>query len=257
MDDQVESAGDTGIGSDSAIVEVYLLGWDPVTFHGGGKNGLARVYMSVHALWSARRSARMCAEREANLVAEGTHRLDPGHRADAINAVVSSVMFLEGFVNELFSDAADKPGGSPRTRGLTDRALEQMRELWKGGAVPSDRISIIRKYQLALLCAGKSTFDLGRGPLQDVAALIELRNTLMHFNSESANTVDLQKSFVRVMDRAGENQQPVGPPRFPNKVLGAGIAQWACDSASHLVDEWQERLGLEHDYRSELEQYPV
>ncbi|MCV7388366.1 hypothetical protein [Mycolicibacterium porcinum] len=233
------------------------MGWDAVSFNGGAKTAFARVYMAVHSLWSARRSARMCGERETALVEEGTPRLDPGHRADAINAVVSSVMFLEGFVNELFSDVADKPRGTPRTRGLSETAREQMRELWKGGAVPSDRISIIHKYQLALLCAGKRTFDPGRAPLQDVVALIQLRNYLIHYNSESPNTVELQKAFVGVIQRAGENRQPVGPPLFPNKVLGAGCANWACDSAASFVDEWQERLGLDHDYRSELDVYPV
>ncbi|MBF9328236.1 hypothetical protein [Mycobacteroides chelonae] len=253
----VAGAAGGGVSVMSAEIEVYLLGWDAASFNGGAKTAFARVYMAVHSLWSAQRSAQMCSEREAALVAEGTPRLDPGHRADAINAVVSAAMFIEGFVNELFSDAADKPHGTPRTRGLSDTAREQMRELWKGGAVPSDRISVIHKYQLALLCAGKRTFDPGCAPLQDVTTLIQLRNYLIHYNSESPNTVDLQKVFIGVMQRAGENRQPVGPPLFPNKVLGAGCANWACDTAARFVIEWQERLGLEHDYRSELESYPV
>lgn len=232
--DAVDASGGVVV-TGSAEVEVYLLGWDAVSFNGGGAKGAyARVYMAVHSLWSAKRSAQMCSEREDALVAQGTARLDPAHRADAINAVVSAVMFLEGFVNELFSDAADKSHGTPRTRGLSETAREQMRELWKGGAVPSDRISVIHKYQLALLCAGKRSFDPGCSPLQDVAALIQLRNYLIHYNSESPNTVDLQKVFIGVMQRAGENRQSVGPPLFPNKVLGAGCASWACDTAGAL-----------------------
>ncbi|NQE67595.1 hypothetical protein NG2371_02048 [Nocardia gamkensis] len=195
----------------------------------------------------------MCDERESELVAAGEINVDLGHRADAINAVLSSVAFLEAFVNETFSDAAEPGGSNYRTDGLSTAAVEQMAQFWTGGAVPVERgMPVLRKYQLALLCAGQPPFDTGSGPAQAVGVLIELRNALVHFMPKTQDVASAHKLEKDLKPRITPNRQAIGAPWYPNSALAAGCAQWACQTAMELVNEWQSRMGLVYDYRKSL-----
>ncbi|WP_431949832.1 hypothetical protein [Nocardia lijiangensis] len=212
-----------------------------------------RNYMAVQHMWSALRSARMCEEREAELVAAGERNVDLGHRADAISAVLSAVAFLEAFVNETFSDAAESEGGTFRTAGLSPAVVTQMGQFWTGGAVPIERgLPVIRKYQLALLCAGQPLLDTGSGPAQAVNVLIDLRNALVHFMPQTQDIETAHKLENGLRPRITPNKQAIGAPWYPNSALAAGCARWACTAAMELADEWQQRMGLVYDYRKEL-----
>ncbi|MFC8385857.1 hypothetical protein [Nocardia sp. NPDC057272] len=212
-----------------------------------------RNYLAVQHLWSALRSARMCDERESELVAAGEINVDLGHRADAINAVLSAVAFLEAFVNETFSDAAEPDGSNYRTDGLSTAVVEQMAQFWTGGAVPVERgMPVLRKYQLALLCAGKPPLDTGSGPGQAVGVLIELRNALVHFMPKTQDVASAHKLEKDLKPRITPNRQTIGAPWYPNSALAAGCARWACETAMELVDEWQKRMGLVYDYQKSL-----
>lgn len=217
-----------------------------------------RNYLAVQHLWSAQRSARMCDERETELVAAGEINVDLGHRADAINAVLSAVAFLEAFVNETFSDAAEPGGSKYRTDGLSVDAVAQMAQFWTGGAVPVERgMPVLRKYQLALLCAGASPLDTGSGPAQAVGVLIELRNALVHFMPKTQDVASAHKLEKDLRPRITPNRQAIGAPWYPNSALASGCARWACEVAMGLVDEWQKRMGLVYDYRNSLHDMPT
>ncbi|MEV0059389.1 hypothetical protein [Nocardia sp. NPDC050718] len=212
-----------------------------------------RNYMSVAHLWSALRSARCCDEREQELVAAGIKNIDMGHRSDAINSVLSAVAFLEGFVNETLADSVQAPMVSYRTEGLDLSALERMREFWVTGVIPLERkMSVVQKFQLVLVCAGKPTLEAGRSPLQAVNALIELRNELVHFKPVTQDIEESHRMWKLLQARITPNRQSIGSPWYPNSALAAGCASWACESAMELVDDWQARLGLVHDYRDTL-----
>ncbi|MBF6479889.1 hypothetical protein [Nocardia cyriacigeorgica] len=217
-----------------------------------------RNYLAVQHLWSALRAARMCDERESELVATGDVNVDLGHRADAINAVLSAVAFLEAFVNETFSDAAEPGGSKYRTDGLSAAAIDQMAQFWTGGAVPVERgMPVLRKYQLALLCARKSPLDIGCGPAQAVGVLIELRNALVHFMPKTQDVASAHKLERDLRPRITPNRQLIGAPWYPNSALAAGCARWAGETAMGIVDEWQKRMGLVYDYRTNLDHLPA
>jgi hypothetical protein len=80
-----------------------------------------RDYMAVHHLWAAQRWARMCDEAESKLVADGNNEMDFGHRSLAVAAIMSSVAFLEAFINEFYADAASPGAVTYRTEGLSER----------------------------------------------------------------------------------------------------------------------------------------
>lgn len=68
-----------------------------------------RGYFSTQHLWSAEHSTRLAAELEAAHTGEA--RFSIRHRSYVLGAVGEAVAFLEAFINELFQDAQDDPGG--------------------------------------------------------------------------------------------------------------------------------------------------
>jgi hypothetical protein len=199
------------------------------------------------------RAARQCDEREQELVSSGRLNIDLAHRADAVSAILSAVAFLEAFVNETFSDAADSPVGTYRTEGLDTATIDRMRQFWSGGVVTIERsITVLQKYQLALVCADMPQLEAGHEPAQSVTALVALRNALVHFMPETQGDDSVHRLEKVLKGRLTPNRQGIGP-LYPNGVLAAGGASWACSAAMNLVIEWQQLLGLAYDFRTTLD----
>lgn len=209
-----------------------------------------RDYLASQHLWTARREAWLCRKREDQLLTDGT--LDRRHRAHAVTTVLSSVAFLEAFINASWQDAADKKPGTHTafTEGIPDDALATMRELWIGRDGAERMLSLQSKFQVALTCAGRERLDDGAEPLQSAGLLIELRNVLTHFKPQW-HWSDGEAKFVRKLKgvlQSRENRQPVGNPWFPNKALGAGCADWACKTSIDFARAWHDRIGLTSDF---------
>ena len=179
-------------------------------------------------------------------------------------AVLSAVAFLEAIVNEVWQDAADSGPGQHRFHGdrIPENALATMRELWNGKENAERAMSTLSKFQIALVCAGHDRMDRGTEPYQSVDVLIDLRNALGHFKPQwwhddgtgTANYI----AALRDKLKGRENRQPIGNPWYPNKVLGAGCADWACDSAIAFARDWYGRMGLtEFDGRYVMPSEPV
>ncbi|WP_082950119.1 MULTISPECIES: hypothetical protein [unclassified Mycobacterium] len=171
-----------------------------------------------------------------------------------MTTVLSSVAFLEAVANEVWQDAADsKPGEhTPYTEGIPEKALATMRELWNGKENAERMLSILSKFQVALVCGGHTRMDKGAEPFQSADVLIGLRNTLVHFKPRwwHDDNSGEGKFFTSLRDKlAGrENRQPPTQPWFPNRVLGAGCADWACESVIAFAREWHGRMGLAFDF---------
>jgi hypothetical protein len=103
------------------------------------------------------------------------------HRAYVVGAILTSVASLEARINEFYLDATDNLLGSILDVG--QQAL--LAELWK--PLDEKKVPILQKYQIALTAIGRGKFDTSRGPYQDVALLIGLRNMLVHFKPEWDN----------------------------------------------------------------------
>lgn len=211
-----------------------------------------RDYMAGQHLWNARYEAWLCREREDKILTKAG--VDRPHRSHAMAAVLSAVAFLEAMVNEIWQDAADSQPGqrTSHTQGISDPALTIMRELWTGKEHAERAMSTLSKYQLALVCAGQDRIIKGKEPYQSVDVLIDLRNELGHFKPRwwHGDGTDEARYLASLRDKlAGrENRQPIGNPWYPHKVLGAGCADWACNSAIDFTREWHSRIGLTYDF---------
>ncbi|UXA05704.1 hypothetical protein KXD96_22790 [Mycobacterium sp. SMC-2] len=205
-----------------------------------------RDYLASQHLWTARREAWLCRIRENELVAQGNGNFDPKRHSHAVTAVLSAVAFLEGLVNSSWQDAADQKS-TVYTQGIPQAALTRMRELWPD----YEMRSMLDKFQFGLELVGQQCMPKDRDPYRSVRVLIQVRNALVHFKPHDRR-VDTDEKFERQLKSKitthRENQQPIGRPWFPNKALGAGTAEWACESSMAFAREWHTLMGLTYDF---------
>lgn len=218
----------------------------------------SRQYFSSQHLWSSYDSARRCAALEAELLGVAHYTVE--HRTLAMNAVMSAVAFLEGLANEAFQDAADKDSGqhvSPRIEPLSAADVARLSEFWGASKQGEKYVSVLDKFQMALLLCERERFAKGENPYQDAHYLVELRNDLTHARPVSQeHGVPDKKRQDGIATRFADNQLMVEAtqnPWYPDKCLGAGCAQWAADSARKLAEAWCDRLGLEPYFIQEAE----
>ena len=169
------------------------------------------------------------------------------HRAYVVGAILTSVASVEARINEFYIDATDNLLGS--ILDVSQQAL--LAELWK--PLDEKKVSILQKYQIALAAIGRGKFDTSRGPYQNVALLIGLRNMLVHFKPEWDSN---QKKHGKIeKDLQGRFElNPFWPKDnsifFPFKCLSYGCASWAIRSSMDFILEF---FGLiELDPRTDL-----
>jgi hypothetical protein len=211
-----------------------------------------RHYVAGQHLWSARHHARLCKELES----ENTDKtaFDIQHRAYAVGAVLSAVVFLEALVNETFQDAAD--GQPSRIVPLDHHCIALMGEFWNASEAGGRYVGILDKYQMALLFADRPRLDPGAGPYQDAKLLIAIRNRLIHFRPASKSEETKEELQLKGKFAPNALMASMGNPWFPDKCLGAGCAQWSWKTSLALTDEWTSRLGIPRPYQADNDSWP-
>jgi hypothetical protein len=173
------------------------------------------------------------------------------HSSYVLGTVLSSVAFLEALINELFIDAVHDHGAGPAQQIPTE-VKERLKEAWQRSI---ETLSILTKYQAALLLAGKPSFDPGVRPYQPVKILVQLRNRLTHFvpetrwADEGPSTFEGRLLAQRFALHPRYERSP-GNPVFPDKCLSHGCAQWAFSSAQSYADDFCARMEIEPNYHS-------
>jgi hypothetical protein len=220
----------------------------------GSLSVASRHYIAGQHLWSARHYARLCAELETERT--GKTAFDIQHRAYAVNAVLSAVVFLEALVNETFQDAAD--GQASRIAPLDPRCVALMAEFWNASEAGSRYVGVLDKFQMALLFADRPRLDPGAAPYQDAKLLIGIRNRLVHFRPAWQSVGEETKEEAQVKGKFDPNALMAGTGNlwFPDKCLGAGCARWSWTTSLALADEWAKRLGIPRPYRSDNDSWP-
>jgi hypothetical protein len=218
----------------------------------------SRHYFASEHLWNARHLARLCQEREDELVAQNAYEPDMEQRSLCVSSVLASVAFLEALVNEVWQDAADTLADEDNRRlaGLSRSEVARLRELWKSEGVERN-LSILDKYSVALVAADKPALDKGREPFGSVLVAVRLRNALVHFKPELQWHDEEHKLEQALRGKFPENPLPIaGRPWYPHKALGAGCAQWAWEKCRDFANEWWQQMGLQRDFLADFESWP-
>jgi hypothetical protein len=209
--------------------------------------------LSISHLSAAALFAQQCREIEAS--ADTTPIDSPQrrqHNAYAVSSVIVSAAFLEATINEIFSDCSDEH--------ITDRiaslpSMSLMGRLWEKGVPRTASYSILEKYEIALELNGKSAFNAGTNPYQDVKLLVELRNALIHYEPETiVSHSGYEAPKLHKFEKRFAGKFPVNPltglgnPFYPDKLLGSGCAKWAVSSAVAFTDDFFQKLGITPAY---------
>ena len=178
------------------------------------------------------------------------------HEAFILNAVLSTVAFLESTVNELYADAADDAYFFADDEH--EALLKTIGEKWRNEK-NFDRAPLITRYQKILEIAGKAPFDEGDQAFANVRQLIEIRNHLMHYKREwvvigEGNAAGSAESTGNRFERALKKKFALNPfaggnqPFFPDKCLGHGCAEWAILNSVIFTDAFFRKLDLPVPY---------
>jgi hypothetical protein len=205
-------------------------------------------YHIMAAAFFARQSAQL--EREYRSRESISTEAFSQHRAYVTGSIFSAVSFLEGQINEVFTDAADDRRDF--IHNLGDRIF-LLAEMWNLDVPRTAGYPILKKYEIALALAQKEPLDRGALSYSDAKLLIRLRNALIHY--EPLSSTSSAKSS-QSEEQKFRGKFPINPltgsktPFFPERCLGHGCAKWAVESSVTFVDQFCSKLGIEPVFNS-------
>jgi len=167
-------------------------------------------------------------------------------------SIFATIAFLEATINEFFVDAGEKYSENRIDTGTKVLLAE------KWDAISKDRrVSMMKKFDIALELAKKPKFDHGKQPTLDIALVVQLRNGLIHYYPEWLNdeisdvpSSITQKEFINKLRKKFSINPLVNDssPFFPKKCLSFGCAQWVINSSLAYSDEFFARIGVQPSY---------
>ena len=177
-------------------------------------------------LWLIADEARARAERFAN---EHT----PGDFGQGLVLVVFASAAAEAYINEatyLVKEDSDLYPDTAHYRRLVDFAAEMTKAV-------ADKVAIEQKYLLASRLLGHP-FSKDEKPFQDLVALIDARNFLVHLTPAPSGLVgNLEQLGIASNRRTFRNQlgedEPVGSQ--VDTLSSPKVAKWACDAAASII----------------------
>lgn len=165
---------------------------------------------------------------------------------EALTAVLFSVVALESFINELVDLASgigdDEDPPEPRFLALAD-VMEEI-----------DHASLASKFLMAKWFLSGKSYDKSKAPYQDFAALIKVRNGLVHLKAEQywpGESGLLVSSMGEAVLRSLESRRLIEPsppanPGWLNRISTPAVARWACNTTAAMVHSILDTLADHH-----------
>lgn len=208
------------------------------------KSGLFQFHLD-----SAIRFARACAkiESEEKHLEWPQPRWDEA-RSNALAAVLLAAASLESSVNEFYQQAVDNDKNA--LKSLSPTQIKLLAELWS----EIEKLSPVRKYQVALVAMGHEPMDKGQEPYRSADGLMRLRNALVHFRPEWDDDLKDHRSLEQRLSQlfpvsALADRAKGKMVWFPHKCLGAGCAEWAVESAVQFSQKFVNTLDIRERLR--------
>jgi hypothetical protein len=152
---------------------------------------------------------------------------------NATASIFCTAAGLEAYANEVFED---------RSKHFPQLSGRVVGEVWR---MAEDRSSL-DKLSLALGLLDRPDFEKGGKPYQDAAALIRLRNALMHFKPEwddaAENHTKLASKLMYLFD--GSPFFPEGETLFPRRWATHSCTAWAISSTIATMRDFEQRAGI-------------
>ncbi|SCX57623.1 hypothetical protein [Nitrosospira sp. Nsp1] len=205
-----------------------------------------RVNLAWHHLFAASRAVGHVRqiEKEYESVPYGPFWEEIFHRS--LSIVTLTVASLEGLANELyFENSAIEPTLNPAAAEVVARVI--------------DRESIITKFDLVLALRSGKRMPRDTGVVQNVEALVSLRNAVLHFRPEWSCQQDRHK---KLSDKLLHKFQP--SPFLPNESLfprawaSGSFGVWALKATVNYLDYFYNEVNIRSpvkEYRVALSEY--
>lgn len=195
--------------------------------------GDTRVNLSFPHLLSAASFSCRLGELESENEGKQLGAFWDGIFAQSSAVVFAAVAALEAYANELFIDHSEV---FPELR---DEVMAKLWELY-------EQKPPLEKYEFALLLKQSAQLDKGSSPYQDVAALVKLRNALIHFKPEwfSEQVEHARLSRILVHRAMLSPFFPQTEPLFPRGWASHGTAVWAIKSVVSFILTFEENIRI-------------
>lgn len=167
-----------------------------------------------------------------------------------IGAIIVAVAGVEGMINEILAGSADRFSRGNSMRNVDAKAYTRWARLWSDGAF--DRgLNALEKCELALSVADLPPLRSDRQPLEDMKALIALRNELVHSEPKfRPHGTDLPQKERDSLERKLTGKfklnelVPKHEPFIWQRCLGVGCAKWSVETVSAFENEFFGALGI-------------
>jgi len=215
----------------------------------------SRSYLSIVHIQAAATCAKLAIQFETEYPQDKRIELHGIYAGYVVGSVILSAAFLEATINELFCDAADS--NLTRLNQVDKAAVNMMSKMWFRQIPRTAHYKIAEKYQIALDLTGKEAFDEGRCPFQDVKCLVDLRNALIHYESECSERGSngckpgkLERKFEGCLQGKFDLNPLMGPGNafYPDKCLSSGCASWAVLCSVQFTDDFFKKMGMKPPY---------
>jgi len=203
-----------------------------------------RTYFSRDHLQAAAHFVHLAASIES---AHSSHEVFIEHRAYVTASLLLAIAFLDAVVNELFVDAVE--AHNHYLLPLDPQAVTSLAGKWKSVC----RQPTINRFDTLLTVTRRRHLKRGQEPCQSVHALMELRNSLIHYKPEWSHSgpskvYDVQTSVE--LEQKLKGRFPLHPRFsgsenlfFPDKCLSTACARWAVQASLSFTDEIFATLG--------------
>lgn len=192
--------------------------------------GDVRVNMGVPHLLSAAALCRRVGEIERANAGKEFGEFWQDIFANASGAVFASIASLESYANELFID---------HKTVFPELRVEVMAKLWE----LFEQKPTLEKFEFALLIKSAPDFDRGAAPYQDVAAIIRLRNGLIHFKPEWFSEQEEHARISALLKHRATLSPffPATEPLFPRGWTSHATVKWVVRSVLTFILEFEQR----------------
>lgn len=213
-----------------------------------------RTYLSTRHIYAAAMSTRESELIEKNYDGNFTEEIYFRDIAFVLNAITSSVSFLEATVNEFLTDTVEHDTGE-LVGELDTKIKGNLALLWKKDIL---RLTgTLDKYNLILSFANKKPFEKGSTTYQKVDDLIKLRNALVHYKPEWVGDEPhkFEQRLKKYQFDINVIMKSPGNAFFPQQCLGHGCAKWALQSSIKFVEEFYNKLGYKYPFGNIIPHY--
>lgn len=165
---------------------------------------------------------------------------------NSLGVATLSVAALESYANEMyFEGAVLKPS-------MNASAAEEMASI-------IDRETILKKYALALSITTGKKLDLGISVTQNVKALIEVRNAIIHFKPEWFGESDKhEKLSTALKKRFNASPFLANEPLFPLAWASHSFTVWALKTTINFIEHFHSEADTESpltQFKERLNEY--